>query len=390
MSSITTEAWVLYAGSSREASGNGDLSNLKRESFSFPDITDTEALVEPIYGCWEGNMTHAMERRPVDICHQRGEEKVVIGNAGLVRVIKTGKSVNNVKEGDLCLLTGIGVKDDFGFMVKAFGYDARDTVGLLAKQTKMPADILIPMKKDTKYSLKQWAAFSVRYITAWANWKMAYGCYRLAISEQEYPSPHVWGWGGGVAIAELQLAREAGCQVAMIASKDERLEMIRRKGITPIDRRLFMDLYFDEERFNADSAYRKAYKRSERKFIEVMNEHTNGRGVSIFIDYIGAPVLRATLKALARPGVVTTAGWKCGMNIPLVRAVECINWHTHIHTHYARPSEAVEAVEFAEKSGWLPDLDADAYSWDDIPQLAYDYANEKVSTYFPLFEVNRL
>ena len=111
-------------------------------------------------------------------------------------------------------------------------------------------------------------------------------------------------------------------------------------------------------------------------------------GVSIFIDFIGLPVFRATLKTLARPGVITTAGWKEGMNPSTVRAIDCINWHTHVHTHYARYAEGAEAVEFAEKNDWMPPADDSVYGWDEIPTLAREYAFGSIVSYFPLFQIN--
>jgi NADPH:quinone reductase-like Zn-dependent oxidoreductase len=388
MSNITTEAWVLYRGRQSSNSEPTEPAELKRESFSFPEITDEEVLAEPIYGCWEGNMTHAVERRPVDICQTRGEERVVIGNAGVVRVAKTGRLVKDLKEGDICLFTGAYIRDRRGFMLKASGYDAPHSPGLLAKQTKIPADVLIPIREDTNYSLQQWAAFSVRYVTAWANWKKAYGCYRALLDEEENPAPFVWGWGGGVALAELELAKFYGCQVAMVASKDKRLDIIKQRGIRPIDRRQFADLNFDERRFKSDPAFKAAYQMAEDKFLQIVQEFTLGEGVSIFMDYIGSPVMRATLKALARPGVVTTAGWKMGMKISLMRAIECMNWHAHVHTHYARYKDAVEAMDFAEQTGWLPNIDEEVCAWDNIPQLAENHLNEKIDSYFPIYRVN--
>lgn len=390
MSKITTEAWVLYAGPEMSYSEPTVPAELKRETFSYPEITDTEVLAEPIYGCWEGNMTHALERRPVDICRLRGEERVVIGNAGVVRVIKKGRLVKNLQEGDVCLFTGAYTRDPRGFMLKASAYDAPNTIGLLAKQSKMPADVLIPIRKDTNYSLQQWAAFSCRYVTAWANWKKAYGCYRVMLDEQENLAPFVWAWGGGVALAELELAKFHTCRVAMVASKDKRLDLIKQSGIRPIDRRRFADLNFDEHKFKSDPAFKAAYQRAEETFLQIVQEFTQGEGVSIFMDYIGSPVMRATLKALARPGVLTTAGWKLGMKTSLVRAIECMNWHVHVHTHYARYSDAVEAMDFAEQNGWLPNINEQVYSWDSIPQLAENHFNERIDTYFPIFNVNPL
>jgi hypothetical protein len=71
-----------------------------------------------------------------------------------------------------------------------------------------------------------------------------------------------------------------------------------------------------------------------------------------------------------------------------VRAVECINWHVHVHTHYARYPEGVEAVRFGEEQGWMPELDGRVYGWDEIPQLAEDFQHGRLNTYFPLYQVN--
>lgn len=380
---ITTEAWVLHRGPSKREPGE-----LKREAYSFPSITECEVLAEPIYGCWEGNMTHALQRDPIDICRHRGEQKVVLGNAGVVRILKSGTAVTTVKEGDLCQLISVGVWDKSGYPLKILAYDAPNTMGVLAKQIKLHEQQVFPIFKNTKHSLQQWAAFPIRYATAWDNWKVAFGCWRLQMSDDDCPTPYVWGWGGGVALGELALAKHFGCRTAMIASNDERLEKIEKMGITPIDRRQFIDLNFDEKRFKSDLAYRRRYMRAEMTFLDMVKKHTGGSGVSIFIDNIGGPVFRATLKALGRQGVITTAGWKEGMSLSITRGSECINRHIHVHTHGARNSQA--AMHFAEETGWLPPVDDNVYSWDEIPQLAHDYAAGKISSYFPIFQVNSL
>ncbi len=382
---ITTEAWVLHMGKDPKNSGPAQL---VKEEFTFPDITDFEVLAEPLYGCWEGNMTHALERKPVDICRQRSEEGVVIGNAGVVRILKTGPAVTTVKKGDVCLIFCNGVWDKFGYPEKILGYDAPNTMGVLAKQMKLHEKQVILIPEESQYSLQQWAAFSLRYITAWANWKLAYGCWRLQMTEEDCPAPFVWGWGGGVSMAELALAKFAGCRVAMISSDDKRLKLIHEMGIKPIDRRKFPHLDFDENRYATDPVYKKNYMESEQVFLETVKRNTIDLGVSIFIDYVGSPVIRATLRALARQGVVTTAGWKEGMKIQSVRAIECISRHIHVHTHYARYMQGRAAVRFAEDTGWLPTIDSPLYSWDNIPQLASDYGSGKMSAYFPMFQVN--
>jgi hypothetical protein len=76
------------------------------------------------------------------------------------------------------------------------------------------------------------------------------------------------------------------------------------------------------------------------------------------------------------------------MTVTTYRAIECINRHQHVHTHYARYPQGRAAVRFAEETGWVPELDSSTeYSFDDVPKLAADYAAGRCS-YFPIFRIN--
>ncbi|HEX7736854.1 MAG TPA: hypothetical protein VF458_18560 [Ktedonobacteraceae bacterium] len=384
---IATEAWVLHQGPGARNEQH-EPGELRRELYFFPDITETEVLAEPVYGCWEGNLGHAIERKPIDICRQRGEEKVVVGNSGLVRVLKVGSAVTHLAEGDLCILIPNAVIDRYGYIEKILAYDAPHTMGLLAKRAKFAARHLIAIPASTRYSLQQWASLG-RYFSAWSNWSVAYKALRCQLSEDELPVPVVWGWGGGVALAELELATIFNCRAALITSDVERMANISRRGIEPIDRNQFIHLNYKEQEYNKDLSYTARYLEAERTFLNIVREKTEGEGINIFIDNIGTPVYRATLRALAREGVITTCGWKEGMEISHLRASECIARHIHVHTHAMRYQECLDAVRFIEERGWMPDLEeCVTYGWEDIPRLAKEYVEGKVSTYFPLFAVN--
>ncbi len=385
---ITTDAWILRAGADagrpRCALGTGDFA-LGR--FSFPDLADDELLVEPLFGCWEGNMPHALHRRPIDVCRERGEASVVIGNAGVVRVLRAGPATGDIREGDVGLFAGAAVVDRFGYTVRVHGYDAPGTVGLLAKRSKLNVQSFVRLPPGNPYSYEQWAAFSVRYITAWSNWRLAYGAYRLQISADDDPAPHVWGWGGGTTFAELDLARRHGAVPTMICGDATRRAALVELGIGAVDRARFPDIEFDERRYAGDAAYRAAYTASEHALLACVEERTRGAGVAIFVDYIGGPVLRATLKALGRQGVLCSAGWKLGAIAPMHRAIECIKRHVHVYTHYARRSEWREAVDYALTTGWMPAV-TEVYAWDEVPLLAARAADSAVRSYFPVFSVN--
>lgn len=377
-----TEAWVLHAGEGSTPTPG----ELRRETLELGALGVDEVLVEPIYGSWDANMMHAISRSPIDVCKQRNESRVVLGNCGVGRVVAAGPAAG-VEIGKTYLCFGTGRYDRYGYMELAHGYDAAGTVGLMARRTKLRARNLIELPPDSRFSLAQWAAFSLKYLTAWSNWRVAYGALRLQLSEDDLPRPFVWGWGGGTTLSELDLARHFGCDTVMISGSDKHLEEIAAYGVGTLDRRAFPYLVFDEERYGNDRDYAKMYRGSEKAFLREVHARTEGLGASIFVDFIGTPVLRATLRALGRQGVLATAGWKCGMKSPLVRAVECLARHTHVHTHYARWSEAAAAVAFAEANAWMPDVRS-VYAWDDVPMLVSDYAEGRVPSYFAVYAVN--
>ncbi len=106
---------------------------------------------------------------------------------------------------------------------------------------------------------------SLDQFKAWSNWEMAFGVLRLALSKDELPHPHVWGWGGGVSLGELDLAKRHGCKTVMISSREVRLEVIRKVGVTPLDRRDFPALAFEQDRFKTDKEYRAEYLSAEER-----------------------------------------------------------------------------------------------------------------------------
>jgi NADPH:quinone reductase-like Zn-dependent oxidoreductase len=362
---LTTSAWVLRRG----GGGADDVAPLTLETIELRAPGPHDVLVEPLYGSWEGNMGHAVQRSPVDVCELRGEERVVLGNAGVVRVLEVGAAVTSIAAGDLGIVFCNGVADPHGYPITIFGYDTPGTIGMLAAKTILTESQIIRIPSSSPLTLEQWAAFSLRYITAWANWRVAWGCFRVQMPEIDPEDVHVWAWGGGVALAELSLARAAGCRVVMMASQPERLAELRALGIDAIDRGTFRAGHIEED------------------FLAAVRERTNGRGINILVDNVGVHPT-ANLRALARQGVVATSGWKHRTVFPLSRPIECQNRHLHVFTHYARYDEGRAAVEYAIQHGWGPPVPTDVFDWLDIPRLADDYVAGRIASYFPIFRVN--
>lgn len=359
--SYVTEGWVL---------NEHENPSISIEEVSISELSSKEVLVKPLYGCFEGNMLHAIERNPINVCKERREKKVILGNAGVVEVQEIASDVINIKKGQQCLFFCNGDPDFYGFPIKIAGYDCPGSMGLLSKLTKVHEKQLIPLPDDSSISLQQWAAFSLRYITAWSNWKVAYACFLSQMDEIKSDEINVVAWGGGVALAELTLANHYGCKTFMTTSSKDRSKLIEDSGIIPINRENFDKKSFEDE------------------FISYLDKITNQKRASIFIDNIGGSLFNLTLKSLARQGVLATSGWKNGAVLPFVRSIECINRHIFVHTHYAKYSEGIEAVNFAVKNRWLPELDNTYYKWDQIPKMVDDYRNGKISTYFPIYAIN--
>jgi NADPH:quinone reductase-like Zn-dependent oxidoreductase len=381
-----TEAWVLRRGD-RDTAEPG---RLEKAEYALPPMTEHHVLAEPIFGTWEANMTHCLERQPIDVCRIRREEQIVLGNAGVVRILAVGDAVTTCRPDDMCLMVPIGSTDEYGHMIKVFGYDAPNMMGLLAKRAVFHELNVTPIPADTRYCYRRWAGFPVRYCTAWESWKLCYSVWQAQFDFGDFPPPHVSGWGGAVSLALAELAQHFGCPASLVASNDHRVQLLRERGIAAIDRRRFPDLDYDETRFEADRAYRARYLQSEKAYLEIVREVTGGRGVSIFMDNIGAPVFRATLRALGRLGIVTTSGWKHGKRMTYDRTAATVNRHVLLHVHGCRRSEGLRAVEFAEQHGWLPPAGAEYYDWERVPQLAADYAAGKIRSYAPVFGINAL
>lgn len=383
---------MLRAGSLVGGADDDRAKVLERAPLDIGPPRRGEALVEPILGSWEANIDHALARRPIDVCSTRDEDTVLLGNLGVVRVLELGPAPRpgTVREGDVCLLMPFGVCDRYGYARLVHGYDAPHTLGLLARRSRMDTRLLLPIPGDTRHSLAQWATYG-RYFTAWDNWHKALACWRSQLPHEDPEDHLVFAWGGGVALAELTLARRAGFRVAMTAASDERLGLLRANGIVAVDRREYPDLAMPARSSSTDPDLPVRHERSTRRFLDLIDHLSDGLGVAIFVDNIGEPLQRNTTQALARQGVVTTCGWKAGMRISHLRGAECINRHLHVNTHVWCLPDSPTIRDFQESEGWVPPDDATVvYPFDRVPELAGDYAAGRISSYFPLYAVNAL
>jgi NADPH:quinone reductase-like Zn-dependent oxidoreductase len=127
----------------------------------------------------------------------------------------------------------------------------------------------------------QAAALGVNHLTAW---RMLFTQARL----QAHETVLVFGVGGGVSLAALQLAKAAGARVIVTSRDAAKLERAVRMG--------------------ADGAVHSATQDIARTVLGL----TGGRGVDVVIENVGAAVWGAALKSLVRGGRLVTCGATSG------------------------------------------------------------------------------
>jgi len=98
----------------------------------------------------------------------------------------------------------------------------------------------------------------------------------------------VLGASGGVDHAAVQIANYLGAEVYAIASTEEKLDYAREIG--------------------ADHAIN--YERDD--FADEIDDRTDGRGVDVVVDHIGAATWRDSLESLCRGGRLITCGATTG------------------------------------------------------------------------------
>jgi NADPH:quinone reductase-like Zn-dependent oxidoreductase len=125
------------------------------------------------------------------------------------------------------------------------------------------------------------AAFTLTTLTAW----------RMVVSRarvQPNDNVLIWGIGGGVALAALQICKQIGARVWAVSSSDDKL---RRAG----------DMGADE-----------LLNRNTTDVASVIRERTGKRGVDVVIDNVGAATWSQSLRALGRRGRLVTCGATSG------------------------------------------------------------------------------
>ncbi len=154
------------------------------------------------------------------------------------------------------------------------------TGGGYAELATVPADQAMPVPRA--FSDPQAAAIPEAFLTAWLNLFTLGG-----LQSGEHVLIHAAA--SGVGSAAVQLARAAGAIVHATAGAGHKLDFLRESGADQVIN------------------YR------ETPFADVVLEATNGRGVDVVLDFIGAPNWNDNLRVLAVGGRLQVIGSMGGM-----------------------------------------------------------------------------
>jgi NADPH:quinone reductase-like Zn-dependent oxidoreductase len=164
--------------------------------------------------------------------------------------------------------------------------------GTAAERIVIPAENLAQVPHGMPWP--QAAAFSLATLTAW---RMLTTRARLERGETVL----IWGIGGGVAVAALQVARLLGARCIVTSGDDKKLEAAQRLGAD-----------------HTINSHRSDVAREVRSL-------TEGRGADVVVDSVGEPTWKATLRSLRRGGRLVVCGATSGPMVTL--DLRRLFWH---------------------------------------------------------------
>jgi len=151
--------------------------------------------------------------------------------------------------------------------------------GTLAEWISVPAENVFPM--PTSLSFSQAAAMGVNYLTAW----------RMLFSKAQvkpWETVLIFGIGGGVSLAAMQLANCIGARVIVTSRDDDKLERALALGASH------------------------AINSQTQDVAKAVLAFTEGRGVDVVIENVGQAVWSSAMKSLVRGGRLVTCGATSG------------------------------------------------------------------------------
>ena len=245
-----------------------------------PEVLRYEDAPDPVAGPGEVLIgLRAASLNHLDVWLRRGLPSApkprILGADGAGVVVALGEGVDRFRDGDEVVINpGL----DEGARIVGEHMD-----GTHAELIALPAEYVYPLPDGLTF--EQAAAFPLVFETA----------YRMLVTRgglQEGEWVFVWGIGGGVATAAMQIAKALRARVIVTSSSDEKLDRARE--------------------FGADATVNHA----EADVAAAVREATDGHGADIVVEHVGEATWKTSLQVAASGGRVTVCGATSGPNPP--------------------------------------------------------------------------
>ena len=198
--------------------------------------------------------------------------------------------------------------------------------GTFAEWISVPSSNVFPMPSGL--SFVQAAALGVNHLTAW---RMLFTKAQI----KPWETVLVFGIGGGVSLAAMQLAKAVGAQVIVTSRDDAKLQRALAMG--------------------ADHGINS----STQDVAKAVLAYTGGRGVDVVIENVGAAVWSAAMKSLVRGGRLVTCGATSGDQPPADLRRIFIRQLQILGSTLGNTSEFRDLLVFVERHGITPVIDSE-------------------------------
>ena len=251
-------------------------------------VLDTDEVLIKVKACAVNYLDlHARRNRPeIAAKLSQGDTPHILGSDIAGTIVEVGAAVDSITVGDRVVLAPCipcGACSDCHRGDENL-CDTQELIGFqtnggYAEYVKAPAVNAIQIPETLSFDNA--AAMPIAYLTAW---------HMLMARAQLRPGEDVLilGVGGGVGSAGLQIAKLSGARVFATASSEEKLTRARKMG--------------------ADVTIN--YKNMD--FSEVVLEATDGRGVDVVLEHVGAATWEQSIASLAKNGRLVSCGVTTG------------------------------------------------------------------------------
>jgi NADPH:quinone reductase-like Zn-dependent oxidoreductase len=255
----------------------------------------------------------------------------IVGSDGAGVVEAVGAGVRAFRPGDRVMFNpGLSCgrcpacSDGEESLCASFGVLGEHRSGTAAEYVVLPAANLAPVPAGMPWP--EAAAFSLATLTAWRMLTT-----RAALRAGE--TVLIWGVGGGVSMAALQVVRLLDARAIVTSGSDAKLEVARSRG--------------------ADAAI----NHTTADVVSEVRRLTGGRGADVVVDSVGQARWQESLRALRRGGRLTMCGATTGpmVSIDLRR----LFWHqwSLLGSTLGSRREYAEIVRLAHQGRLWPVVD---------------------------------